>query len=209
MRKFLSLALLCGLALSAVGYAGAKKRVLILGDSISEGYGISKQASFPSVLQNILQERGYTGVEVIDAGISGSTSASGPGRLRWYLKGRPKAGVSEVLVLELGANDGLRGLSPAEMKTNLRAVIRLAKENAMGVLLVGMKAPPNYGKTYDRDFDGVFPALAREEKVALMPFLLEKVAGEPRLNQEDGIHPNEQGASIVARNVFRYLEPLL
>jgi acyl-CoA thioesterase-1 len=185
--------------------AAARARVLIIGDSITEGYGLSKAASFPAVLQELLKKHGYSQTDVIDAGVAGATSASGPSSLNWQLRhGMPKA-----MILELGANDGLRGLSPQEMKKNLRATIEIAKKSGIPVLLVGMKAPPNYGKDYVNAFDSVFPALAREEKIAWMPFLLAGVAGEPSLNQEDGIHPNERGAKRVAKNVFKYLEPLL
>lgn len=192
-------------AYSIVGRADEKIHVLILGDSITEGYGISKADAFPSVLEKLLHEHGHADVEVINAGIGGSTSASGPARFRWQLKG----GKPKILVLALGGNDGLRGLDPAAMKQNLKETIEFAKSNGVQVLLAGMKAPPNLGKAYVSSFDQVFPRLASDEKVSLVPFLLEHVAGDPALNQEDGIHPNEKGSRLVAENVLKYLEPLL
>ncbi len=190
---------------AAAGGASAPERVLVLGDSLTEGYGVSHEQAFPAVLQDLLNKKGQAVVEVIDAGVSGATSASGVSSLNWQLKRE----IPNVLILELGANDGLRGLDPEAMKKNLRETIQLAKSHGSKVLLAGMKAPPNYGKAYVREFDAVFPALAREERIALMPFLLAGVAGDPSLNQEDGIHPNEQGARIIALNLLKYLEPLL
>lgn len=205
VAKFLAFVFATGLIAVLPVLAGESPRVLILGDSITEGYGISRQSSFTAVLKELLKKRGHTDVEVVEAGVAGATSSNGLSSLNWQLrKGAPK-----IMVLELGANDGLRGLSPREMKKNLRDTIDLAKKNGIRVLLAGMKAPPNYGKNYVNEFDSVFPELAREEKIPLIPFLLENVAGEPTLNQEDGIHPNERGARIVAQNVLKYLEPLL
>ncbi len=189
----------------AIAQASRPERVLILGDSITEGYGLAQEASFPFVLQRLLNQRGKSAVKIQDAGVSGATSASGPSRLNWQLK----SGAPDILILELGANDGLRGLPPAEMKKNLKETIEAAKKKAVRVLLLGMKAPPSFGKAYVKEYDAVFPALAREEKISLMPFFLEGVAGEPSLNQADGIHPNVQGAGIVAANILKYLEPLL
>jgi acyl-CoA thioesterase-1 len=183
----------------------SRERVLILGDSLTEGYGLPKEAAFPAVLAKLLRDRGHDDVEIVNAGISGSTSASGPSRLRWLLKGQKPA----VLVLALGGNDGLRGLPAAVMRTNLQEVVELAQANGIRTLLAGMKAPPNLGPAYVREFDGVFPALAAQEHIPLMPFLLEQVAGDPALNQEDGIHPNEKGSRLIAKNLLKYLEPLL
>ncbi len=189
----------------AQAQASQPERVLILGDSITEGYGLAQEASFPFVLQRLLNQRGKSEVKIQDAGVSGATSASGPSRLNWQLK----SGAPDILILELGANDGLRGLPPAEMKKNLKETIEIAKKKAVRVLLLGMKAPPNFGQAYIKEYDAVFPAIAREEKISLMPFFLEGVAGEPSLNQADGIHPNQKGAGIVAANILKYLEPLL
>ena len=178
--------------------------VLVLGDSLTEGYGVAKDDAYPEVLEQLLKKSGHPDVTVVNAGISGSTSASGPSRMKWELKRKP-----DILILALGANDGLRGLKPGETEKNLRAVIELAKKNGIQVLLAGMLAPPNYGKRYSEEFKKIYTDLARSEHVRLIPFLLAKVAGVPALNQSDGIHPNKKGHEIVAHTVLKYLEPLL
>jgi acyl-CoA thioesterase-1 len=185
-------------------FADQPHRVLILGDSLTEGYGVAKDDSFPSVLQQELKESGFPQTQIINAGISGSTSSSGVSRLKWSLKSKP-----DILVLALGGNDGLRGLKTEEMKKNLKSVIELAKRDGVRVLLAGMKAPPNLGRAYTGSFEKVFTDLAKEEKVTLIPFLLEGVAGDSSLNQSDGIHPNEKGHRAIADHVKTYLEPLL
>lgn len=179
-------------------------RILILGDSLTEGLGVEKSSSFPLFLQKILEEKGKSGIEVIVSGVSGATSASGPKRLQWFLKNPP-----QILILELGANDLLRGISPKETKKNLVKTIRMAKEKKIKVLLAGMKVPPNYGRAYVKEFERIFSEIVKEEKVSLIPFLLEGVGGVATLNQSDGIHPNEKGHEVMAKTVFKYLEPLL
>lgn len=178
--------------------------IAVLGDSIAEGYGIPKEDAFPAVLEKLLHQEGYPNARVINAGIGGSTSASGLSRLRWLSRQKP-----DILVLELGANDALRGLKPEETRKNLSEIVELARKNGMRVLLAGMEAPPNYGASYTAQFRRIYPEVARRENVALVPFLLDHVAGDPTLNQEDGIHPNEKGQRTVARNVLKYLKPLL
>lgn len=190
--------------MTTAAFADTPHRVLILGDSLTEGYGVAKENSFPSVLEQELKKDGYPQTQIINAGISGSTSSSGLSRFKWSLKGKP-----DILVLALGANDGLRGLSPTEMKKNLKSVIDLAKKNEVRVLLAGMKAPPNLGKTYTSAYEKVFKELSKEEHVPLIPFLLEGIAGESTLNQSDGVHPNETGHRQMAKTVKKYLEPLL
>ncbi len=175
----------------------------MLGDSLTEGYGVAQEESFPSLLEKKLRERGKN-VQIINAGIGGSTSASGLARLRWHLREKP-----DIMILALGANDGLRGLKPDEIKKNLAAVIQLAKKNGIRVVLAGMKMPPNYGAQYTAAFERVFTELAREEKVAFIPFLLEGVGGVPSLNQPDGIHPNEKGHEKIADHVLKHLIPIL
>lgn len=183
--------------------ASTRPRIVFLGDSLTAGLGLERPQSVPSLVQARLEAEGYP-YEVVNAGVSGDTSAGGLRRLDWSLDGDVR-----VLVVELGANDGLRGLPPAEMKKNVADVIRAAKARGIRVLLTGMEAPPNYGPAYTTEFRQVYPDLAKEFDVALMPFYLEGVAGNPALNNADGIHPNPEGARIVERNLWRWLKPLL
>jgi acyl-CoA thioesterase-1 len=182
----------------------AEERVVVcLGDSLTEGYGLAPEQAYPSLVERMLRERGQA-VRVVNAGISGSTSASAVSRLRWQLRSRP-----DVVVIALGGNDGLRGVDVAATEANLSAAIELAVRSGARVLLAGMKLPPNYGPEYTAAFEAMFPALAAKHRVALLPFLLEGVAANPELNLPDGIHPNARGAEIVARNVLEALLPLV
>jgi acyl-CoA thioesterase-1 len=181
----------------------ALPRIVFLGDSLTAGYGIEKNQAVPALVQKRLTAEGYH-YDVVNAGVSGDTSEGGVTRLNWSLQGDVA-----VLVIELGGNDGLRGLPPSRTRGNLEKIIQTAKARHIAVLLTGMEAPPNYGEAYTSEFRQVFRDVAREQKVAFMPFYLEGIAGNPRLNISDGIHPNPQGARIVADNVWRYLEPLL
>lgn len=181
----------------------ARPRIVALGDSLTAGLGLEPGQAWPALLQARLDEAGYH-YEVVNAGVSGDTTAGGRRRLDWALDGDV-----EVLVLELGANDGLRGLSPAEMRANLDAMITAAKARGITVLLCGMEAPPNFGADYTREFRAAFVDVARTHDVAFLPFFLEGVAGDPALNQPDGIHPNVDGTRRVADHVWRALEPLL
>ncbi len=180
-----------------------RPRVVFLGDSLTAGLGLSQAQAFPSVIAERLQREGID-AEVVNAGISGDTAAGGRRRLNWALEGNVK-----VLVLGLGANDGLRGSPVAGMKENLQAIIRDAKARGITVLLLGMEAPPNFGPEYTAEFRQAFRALANDEDVAFIPFFLAGVAGVPALNQADGLHPNADGASRVADNVWKALEPLV
>jgi acyl-CoA thioesterase I len=174
----------------------------VLGDSLTAGLGIDIGRSFPSLLQQRLDEGGYP-FEVVNAGVSGDTSAGGLRRLDWALaEGNPR-----VLVLALGGNDGLRGLPPENLQANLAAIIERAQKSGLRVILAGMEAPPNFGDDYTSRFRAVYPALAKQYDVPLIPFLLEGVAGNAALNQPDGIHPNERGAAVVADLVWKALEP--
>jgi acyl-CoA thioesterase-1 len=179
-------------------------RIVALGDSLTAGYGIHLDEAYPAALQNLLDAAGYR-YEVVNAGVSGDTSAGGVRRLDWVLEGGDVA----VLILALGANDGLRGLSPVEMKKNLAAIIEEAKSRGIIVLLAGLGEPDGQRDAYVRDFLAVYPELAREHDVALVPFFLDGVAGKSDLNQSDGKHPNAEGARILAENVFERLKPLL
>lgn len=180
-----------------------RPRVVFLGDSLTAGLGLEPSQSVPSLVQARLDEEGY-GYEVVNAGVSGDTSAGGLRRLDWSLSGDVS-----VLVIELGANDGLRGLPASDLKKNLADIIAAAQGRRIKVLLTGMEAPPNYGAAYTTEFREVYQALARTTGVTFMPFYLEGVAGSPELNQRDGMHPNPDGARVVARNVWRALQPLL
>jgi len=183
--------------------APTRPRIVFLGDSLTAGYGLDIEQSVPSLVQMQLEAEGYP-FEVVNAGVSGDTSAGGVRRLDWSLDGDVR-----ILVLELGANDGLRGLPVAGMKQNLKAIITTAKRRGIDVLLTGMEAPPNYGPAYTSEFRRAFRDLADEERVAFMPFYLYQVAGVPTLNIADGMHPNPAGARIVEANLWQYLKPLL
>ena len=183
--------------------AQGRPRIVFLGDSLSAGYGVTKEQSIPSLVQRHLDAEGYN-YEVVNQGVSGDTSAGGVSRLDWSLSGDVR-----ILVVELGGNDGLRGLPVDTTKQNISQIIATAKQRGVRVLLTGMEAPPSYGPLYTSQFRQLFRDLAREHDVAFMPFFLEGVAGDPALNQSDGIHPNPEGAVIVEQAVWRSLQPLL
>ncbi len=183
--------------------AASKPRIVFLGDSLTAGLGLSTDQSYPSLIGKKLKDRAYD-YEVVNAGVSGDTSAGGLRRLDWSLDGDVR-----VLVVALGANDGLRGLPPSELKKNLQAVLDRAAARKIPVVLAGMEAPPNNGPDYTREFRNVYAELAREYRVRFVPFLLQGVAGNASLNQGDGIHPNARGAQIVADLVWAELEPAL
>ncbi|MBC7796995.1 MAG: arylesterase [Pyrinomonadaceae bacterium] len=180
-----------------------RKKIVAFGDSLTAGFGLTEAESYTVLLQQKLQADGYD-YEVVNAGISGDTSSGGLDRIDWSLK-QPNV---EVLVLELGANDLLRGLSVAEMKSNLRKIIQKAKAKNVKVLFCGMLAPVSMGE-YQREFSAAFTDLAKEEKVAFLPFFLDKVGGVKTLNQADGIHPNAEGEKIIAQTVYQAVKPLL
>jgi acyl-CoA thioesterase I len=178
--------------------------ILFLGDSLTEGYGLDDGQSFPDLIAKRYKAEGRDNILVINGGVSGSTSASALARLQWYIRAKPN-----LMVLALGANDGLRGLSVPEMKTNLSKTIEFAQANGVKVVLAGMQIPPNYGPAYTTNFAQVFPDLAEQYDLEFLPFLLEGVAAKPELNQGDGIHPNVAGTKIVADLVYDFLAPLL
>jgi acyl-CoA thioesterase-1 len=173
------------------------------GDSLTAGHGLARSASYPSLLQKKLDDAGYQ-FEVINAGISGDTSAGGLRRIDWAIEGGVR-----VLILELGANDILRGQPVDQMKNNLRQTIEKAKARGVSVLLAGMEAPTDAGAEYRRAVHDAFPELAREFEIPLIPFFLAGVAGIDSLNQADGIHPNERGTEMIAEMVYHALLPLL
>lgn len=180
-----------------------RPRIVILGDSLTAGLGLPSSQAYPALLQQRI-DRGGLDYEVVNAGVSGDTTAGGLRRLNWVMTGDVR-----VLVVALGANDGLRGLPVAEMRRNLSTIVATARNRGAQVLLAGMEAPPNVGPDYTEAFRDVYRDVARRQGVPLIPFLLEGVAGESNLNQRDGIHPNEAGAEHLAETVWRALEPLL
>jgi acyl-CoA thioesterase-1 len=181
----------------------SRPRVVVLGDSIAAGLGLPADQSFPAVVQRRI-DAAHLGYEVVNAGVSGDTSAGGVRRLDWALEGDVR-----VLVVELGANDGLRGLSVEEMNRNLSTIVQRARARNIAVVLCGMEAPPNFGPEYTRAFRSAYASLAREHDVRFVPFVLAGVAGVRSLNQADGIHPNAEGARRVADLVWTALQPLL
>jgi acyl-CoA thioesterase-1 len=178
--------------------AAEATRILALGDSLTQGYGVPPGMDFPNVLERALKARGVN-AGVINAGVSGDTSAGGLARLDWSL-GDAKSG-PDAAIVELGANDGLRGLSPAEMERNLDAILAKLKARNIPVLLAGMKAPRNYGAQYAAEFDAVFPRLAKKYGVLFYPFFLEGVALDRRLIQPDGLHPNPKGVEAIVKAI--------
>jgi acyl-CoA thioesterase-1 len=180
-----------------------RPKIVALGDSLTAGLGINLDRAYPARLQERLDSEGYA-YEVINAGVSGDTSAGGLSRLDWVLEGDVR-----ILILALGANDGLRGLPVSEMKQNLSTIIERTTERQIAVLLAGMEAPPNLGETYTSQFRETFAELAAEYEVVFFPFLLRGVAGIESLNQADGIHPNAQGARVIAGHLWSYLRPML
>lgn len=181
------------------------KVILFYGDSLTAGYGLSTEEAFPAIIGKKLQERG-TAIKIVNAGLSGETSAGGLNRLEWVLK-QPV----DIFVLELGANDGLRGLPLDQTQKNLQSIIDKvsARYPKAKIVVAGMMVPPNMGPDYTANFRKIYPELAKKNKATLIPFLLQDVAGQEQLNIADGIHPNAEGHKIVAENVLKVLEPLL
>ena len=178
-------------------------RIVFLGDSLTAGYGLDRDDAVPALIQTRLRDAGYA-YEVVNAGVSGDTSAGGLSRLDWSLSGDVS-----VLVVELGANDGLRGLPVRELKRNLTEIITRAQAKGIKVILTGMEAPPNFGPAYTTEFREVYRQLAHEHDVTFVPFYLDGVAGIPDLNIADGIHPNAEGSRIIEKTIWSALEPLL
>jgi acyl-CoA thioesterase-1 len=184
--------------------ASDRPKIVAFGDSLTAGFGLTERESYPYLLQEKLNDDGYN-YEVVNAGVSGDTSLGGLERADWVL-GQDNV---EILILELGANDLLRGVPPSKMKTNLEKIIEKAKAKNVKVLLCGMLAPPTMGAEYQREYISVFPDLANKYKVAYLPFLLEGVAMKRELNQADGIHPNPDGTKIMTDNIYKELKPML
>lgn len=178
-------------------------KIVAFGDSLTAGFGVSLDESYPVQLEKLLHEGGFH-YEVVNAGVSGETSAGGVRRVEWILKSRPT-----VVILELGVNDGLRGMPLQQTYTNLRTIIERLQNEGVLVILAGMRIPPNFGEAYTGEFFEMYERLAQELNFPLIPFLLEGVAAKSGLNQADGVHPTAGGYTIVAQNVFDTLEPLL
>ncbi|HSM15254.1 MAG TPA: arylesterase [Thermoanaerobaculia bacterium] len=177
--------------------------MVFLGDSLTAGLGLAEEEAYPALVGAELERRGLP-VRVVNAGISGDTSAGGLERLDWQLAQDP-----DVVVVELGANDGLRGQPLESIEANLRAIVERSRAAGAEVVLAGMKIPPNYGPDYAAGFEAIYPRLAGELGARLIPFLLEGVAADPALNLPDGLHPNVEGHKLVARAVADALEPVL
>ena len=193
------------LALAApCGQASAKvSRVVFLGDSLTAGYGLAEEEAFPAILERRLEQAGHP-VEVVNAGVSGDTSAGGLRRVDWVLGQDP-----DVLVVALGGNDGLRALPVEQLESNLRKIVQRARGAGARVLLLGVRMPPSHGQRYKSAFEAIYPRIAEEMDVSLVTRMLEGVAGEPSLIQPDGIHPTAEGQRVIADNVFPALAKLL
>ncbi len=201
--KISALVLALMTTMGAFATTEAPKRIVVIGDSLTEGFGVAKDKAWPALLESKLNADGKS-YEVVNAGISGSTSASAVSRVNWQLKQKP-----DFILLALGANDGLRGLPVENMEKNLSAAIQKTKSAGVKVILIGMRVPPNYGKDYEKKFAEAFQNVARQNKVPLVPFLLDKVGGRADLNLSDGIHPNEKGHEVMAETVFKAIKPHL
>ena len=197
----LSLLTLAFLPLSA---SAGGQTIVILGDSLTAGLGLSQEEAYPARLEERLKAAGQSEVSVVNAGVSGDTTAGGLRRLAWVLRQKPTH-----LVVALGANDMLRGLKPEETEKNLTLLIEQIKKAGVSPVLFGMKATANLGAEYRKRFDAIYPRVAQREKIPLLPFLLEGVAMHAELNQADGIHPNSRGQEILAERTAKFLLPLL
>lgn len=186
-------------------YAQAEetRRIVAVGDSLTAGYGLPTGEDFVTRLETALQAKGYK-VKVENAGVSGDTTAGGLQRLDWAI-----GNGADFIILELGANDALRGIEPEETRRNLSQIIELIQKKDIPILLTGMKAPPNMGSEYANAFDQIFPDLARKYKTNYYPFFLEGVAADPALNQDDYIHPNAEGVKVIVGNMLPYVTELI
>ena len=201
-RWALGLALLCGLV-GATSVEAASRTLLVLGDSLGAGYGLPAAQGFAARLEAALRRRGHD-IKVMNGSISGDTTAGGRARLGWALSSKP-----DYAIVELGGNDGLRGLDPAETRANLRAILARLREKKVPVLLAGMMAPRNLGPEYERAFNSAYPELARQYGAVLYPFFLDGVALDPKLNQPDLIHPNAKGVSVIVERIVPFVEKLV
>ncbi len=203
--RFAVRALLVALVVVVSAAAAAAKplTILMLGDSLTAGYGLLKGESLPERLEAALKREGLD-VDVVNAGVSGDTSAGGRARLGWALSENPDA-----VIVALGANDGLRGLQPEETRANLGAIVERARTRGLPVLLAGMRAPPNLGREYGAEFEAVYEELAAAHDILTYPFLLEGVAAQPHLNQDDRIHPNARGVEVIVERLLPFVRQLI
>ncbi len=183
--------------------SGERPSIVAFGDSLTAGLGVPQDQSYPAHLQRALDAAGYA-YRVVNAGVSGDTTAGGVRRVSWALNSKPT-----IVILELGANDGLRGLSLQETKSNLERIIQQFQQASVTVVLAGMKLPPNYGQDYIGGFEAIYQAVAKQYRLTLIPFFLDGVAVSTTLNQADGIHPTGEGYRIIVEKLFPTLEPLL
>ena len=201
MRQILAVILLT--VLFAPNVLAEERVIVALGDSLTAGFGVAGDEAWPALVQARLRREGYP-YRVVNAGVSGDTTAGGLRRVEWVLRAQP-----EIAIVALGVNDGLRGQSVAAMRANLAAIVERLRASGAQVLLAGMQLPPNYGVDFAGEFARTYPDLAKRAGVPLMPFLLDGVAADPRLNQADGIHPTAQGHRVIADRVWPFLVPLL
>ncbi|HEV2054902.1 MAG TPA: arylesterase [Methylomirabilota bacterium] len=202
MRTLLA-ALLAALALAQPAGAAAERVIVAFGDSLTAGLGVTPEDSYPARLQARLRAEGYD-YRVVNAGASGDTTAGGLRRVDWALKNKP-----DIVIVAIGANDALRGQDLASVRANLDAIVARFQKAGARVLVAGMEVPPNYGARYAADFRRLYADVARAHKAAFLPFLLDGVAGNPRLNQPDGIHPTAEGYRIVVDHLWPHVEPML
>lgn len=203
MSKIFRLFVFKALILAPLTLTAAPKKLVVLGDSLTEGYGVARDAAYPALLEKKIKASGKDWT-VVNAGVSGSTTASAMSRLKWIFKTKP-----DLLILALGANDGLRGLKVADSKKNLTEAIEFSRAQKVPVVLGGLYMPPNYGKDYATEFRAMYEDLAKKYKLPFISFLLEGVGGKAQYNLADGIHPNEKGHEIIADNVYKTIKDLL
>lgn len=197
------LAIVGAINVPGAGLAAGEPVIVAFGNSLTAGYGLSNGDSFPVRLETALRGVGIR-ARVVNAGVSGDTTAGGRARLAWALGDEP-----DIVIVELGANDALRGIDPEETYRNLDAILGELRKKGVRVLLAGMMAPPNLGDRYAQAFNAIYPALAEKHGVPLYPFFLDGVAADPSLNQHDGIHPNAQGVSVIVSRILPYVERMI
>jgi acyl-CoA thioesterase-1 len=203
LRPFAVMLAALALAAAAAAQDAAERTLLVLGDSLTAGFGLPSGDAFPAKLEAALRARGLE-IKVINGGLSGDTSAGGLARLDWALEPKP-----DFAIVELGGNDGLRGLDPAQTRANLDAILTKLEEDNVRTLLAGMLAPPNMGADYARAFNALFAELAAKHGVAYYPFFLEGVAAQRELNQPDGIHPNARGVDVIVARIIPHVVQLI